>query len=256
MRREICLGLNGGRCGTDATPLGLKIIFGMLTQGSSCLATLGFGAQSLWDYSNWLLLREAVQRAEAPDQIHGGYADDGTVAEQPAQNAERHAVVRVVEGRDDDGGVADVKIRVARRQPHAVKIKRRRHRQLHDFGLAAIFEPQILDALPIFRKRTVIFVARIFFAHQHDRPGVHETADVINVAVRVVAFRAFGEPENVFDAEIIFERRLNLLFAEAGIADLDFRMQITFLGGNQRAASVQLNAATFDDEWAVEVFIF
>jgi len=60
--------------------------------------------------SRRLLLREAVQRAEAPDQIHGVNADDGTVAEQFTQNAERDAVVRVVERRDDDGGVADVKM--------------------------------------------------------------------------------------------------------------------------------------------------
>ena len=65
--------------------------------------------------SHRLLLREAVQRAEAPDQIHGVDAHNGTVAEQFAQNAKRHAVVRVVKGRDDDGGVANIKIRVARR---------------------------------------------------------------------------------------------------------------------------------------------
>jgi hypothetical protein len=173
-------------------------------------------------------------------------ADDGTVAEQLAQNAERDAVVRVVEGRDDDGGVADVKIRVARRQPHAVKIQRRWHRQFDDFGLAAVFEPQILDAFPIFSERTVIFIARIFFADEHERFGVHESADVVNVAVRVITFRAFGEPENICCAEIIFQRRVNLFFADAGIAHLDFRIEITLLGRNQSAATVQFKAAAFD----------
>lgn len=69
-----------------------------------------------------LLLRQTMQRAEAPDQIHGVNADDGAVAEQFAQNAERDAVVWVVERRHDDGGVADIKIRVARGQTNSVKI--------------------------------------------------------------------------------------------------------------------------------------
>jgi hypothetical protein len=43
--------------------------------------------------SRRLLLREAVQRAEAPDQIHGVNAGDGTVFEQFTQNAGRDAVV-------------------------------------------------------------------------------------------------------------------------------------------------------------------
>src|SRR5665213_3604734 len=193
-----------------------------------------------------LRLREAVQRSETPDQIHRVNAADRAILEQPAQNAKRDAVVRIVESRNDDGGVANVKIRVARGQPHAVKIKRREHRQLDDFRLAAVFEPQILNALPIFRERLVIFVARIFFAHEHERPRIHETANVINMAVRVVALRPFRQPENLFDAEIIFKRALNFLFAETGIADLDFFIEITFLGGNQRAAPVQFDAAALN----------
>jgi putative salt-induced outer membrane protein YdiY len=74
-----------------------------------------------------LLLRETVQRAETPDQIHGVNADDGAVAEQFTQNAERDAVVRVVERRHDNSGVANVKIRVACRQSLAIKIKWQRH---------------------------------------------------------------------------------------------------------------------------------
>jgi len=58
------------------------------------------------------------------------------------------------------------------------------------------------------------------------------------VAVRVVALRAFREPEDIRDAEIIFQRRLDFPFAEAGIADLNLLVEITFLGGNQRAAPV------------------
>ena len=64
-----------------------------------------------------LLLRQAVERAEAEHEIHRVDADDGAVFEQLAEDAEGDAVVRVVESRHDDAGVADVEIRVARRQP-------------------------------------------------------------------------------------------------------------------------------------------
>ena len=47
-----------------------------------------------------LLLRQAVQRAETEDQVDGVDADDGAVAEQLGEDAERDAVVRVVESRD------------------------------------------------------------------------------------------------------------------------------------------------------------
>ena len=175
-------------------------------------------------------------------------ADHGPVAEQPAQNAERHAVVRIVERRDDDAGVADVKIRVAGRQPHAVETERCGHRQRDHFRPAAVFQPQIPDAFPVFRERPVIFVLGIFFAHEHQRPGVHKAADVVNVAMRVVANRAFGEPENVFHAEIMPQRMLNFLFSEAGVAHLNFGVKIALLGGQQRATAVHLDAAAFDDE--------
>ena len=191
-----------------------------------------------------------MQRAEAQDQIHGVNAHDGAVLEQLAQNAERHAVVRVVEGGDDDGGVADVKIRVAGGQPHFVEEERRWHGQFHDFGLAAVFEAQVLDALPVFGERLVIDVARIFFADEHEGFGVHETADVVNVAVGVVADGAVEEPQDIFHAEIFFEGVVVLRPGHAGVADLDFWMQITFLGGEQRAAPVQLDAAAFNHKIA------
>jgi hypothetical protein len=94
----------------------------------------------------------------------------------------------------------------------------------------------------------------VFFADEHERFGIHEAADVVNVAVRVVAHRAFGQPEDVFDAEIIFQRRFDFAFCQAGVADLDPGIEVTFLGGEQRAAAVHLDAAAFDDEGPAAAF--
>ena len=50
------------------------------------------------------------------------------------------------------------------------------------------------------------------------------------------------------DAEIIFQRGFDFRFAKAGIADLDFGVEVTLLGREQRAAAVHLDAAAFNDE--------
>ena len=44
-------GVAAQRCDDDTTPLGLKIVW-LPTQGSSCLATLGYVAESLWDLTS------------------------------------------------------------------------------------------------------------------------------------------------------------------------------------------------------------
>jgi hypothetical protein len=48
--------------GDDATPLGLGEIIGRVTQGSSCLATLGFGTQSRWDWE-WCVHQSSPVKA-------------------------------------------------------------------------------------------------------------------------------------------------------------------------------------------------
>ena len=105
-----------------------------------------------------------------------------------------------------------------------------------------------LDALPVFRERTIIGVLLVCFLDEYERFPVHKPADVINVTVGVIARRAFAQPQDVFYAEIFLERFVVLRLRHAGIPDLDFGMQITFLGGEQRPATVDLDAAAFDDK--------
>jgi hypothetical protein len=86
-------------------------------------------------------------------QVNGVNAHHRPVLEQFAQNAERDAVVRVVERRDDDGGVADVEIRVARRQPTPSKYSGAGMGSATHSGLAPSSRRKSADALPIFRQR-------------------------------------------------------------------------------------------------------
>ena len=49
------------------------------------------------DGTERFLLRQAVDRPEAPDQIDSMDADDLMTGHQPRQDVQRHAIVRIVE---------------------------------------------------------------------------------------------------------------------------------------------------------------
>src|SRR5450432_1477383 len=90
-----------------------------------------------------LLPRQAVNRAETPDEVSRVYADDRPVAEELPEDSQGLAVLHVVEGGDEDRGVGDVEVRIGRRQPAAVERDRRRHRERHDLRARPVLEPQI-----------------------------------------------------------------------------------------------------------------
>ena len=50
-------------------------------------------------------MSEAVEGAEAPSEVHGVDADHRTVAKKFRERAQSDAVIRIVEGRDQDSGV-------------------------------------------------------------------------------------------------------------------------------------------------------
>ena len=75
----------------------------------------------------------------------------GLSVNKSAQYSQRDAVVWVVEGGDDDGGVADVKIGVAGGQTIAVVKNRRGHGQGHNLDFRAVFQTHALAGVPGFR---------------------------------------------------------------------------------------------------------
>src|SRR6266567_3897263 len=74
-----------------------------------------------------LLLRHAVQRAQPPDQVDGMDADDFAAGEHVGKNAERNAVVGIMEAGHEDEAIGDVEVCVAGR--HALPAKHNRPRQ-------------------------------------------------------------------------------------------------------------------------------
>ena len=89
---------------------------------------------------------------------------------------------------------------------------------------------------------------RFCLPDEHERFRVHEAADVVNVPVRIVAHRTVEQPQDVFHAEILPEHPVVLFPGQARVPHLDLRVQVTFLGRQQRPAAIDLDAAAFNDK--------
>lgn len=118
-----------------------------------------------------LLLGHAVERPQAEDQVAAGYAYHFAIWEEAGQGVESYAIVRVVEGGDDDESVGDVKVCVARGEALAFEINGGGHRQGFDAKRAAVVVFHLLEQGQIFcrggspartqvRDRELPFVAR------------------------------------------------------------------------------------------------
>jgi len=195
-----------------------------------------------------------VECAEAENQIHGVNADDGPRGEQFGQDAECATVERIVEGGHEHGGIADIKVGVTGGEAEALEVERAGHGQTDDMRASTVLQAHGFQAFAIFFQDAMVGIAGIAFLGEDDGAGIDETAEIVDVAVGVVAGDAAAEPENVFGAEKAAERRFNLRARKTGVAHLNARMEQAFLRGEQSAAAVDVNAAAFENEAATGDF--
>src|SRR6478672_11082044 len=81
-----------------------------------------FPAGCSWDMQlRRLLLRHAVDRAQAPDEVSAMDADNLTIRKQVSENIQRMAIVWIIEGRHQHQSIRDVKVGVAGGQPLSAK---------------------------------------------------------------------------------------------------------------------------------------
>src|SRR5579862_4940654 len=165
-----------------------------------------------------------------------------------AQDAQSHAVVGIIEGWNQNRRVANIEISVTGRKTIPREVQRRRHWQWHHLRFGTVFEAKLLYSIPVFRERPIISICASVFFNQDQCFAVDESADVINVAVRIVSDGSVNQPKHIGHAEEIFKRLVVLLAAQTGISNLYFRIEVTFLSGKQRAHSVYFNTTALDDE--------
>src|SRR5579864_6249043 len=85
-----------------------------------------------------LLLRHAVHRAQAPDEVSRINRDDFSGWEKMSQGIERNAIVRAIEYRSQHDSIGDVEISVAGGKASALEDDRLRHGKFDDSELFAV----------------------------------------------------------------------------------------------------------------------
>src|SRR5439155_25451633 len=143
-------------------------------------------------------------------------------------------------------GVRDVEVRVARGQALAVEIQRRGHGQRDNLDPRAILEPHALESFPVFLEWPVVRIARIILSSEDHGPRPDEPADIIYVAVRVVARDSLPQPQHVGHAKVLAEDAFEILPAEPGVPRLRGLVKQALFGGHERPAAVDVDAAAFE----------
>src|SRR5256714_1133718 len=195
--------------------------------------------------SRGLLLGHAVNRAKSQDKIAAGDAHDLAPGKKSGQGVEGHAVVGVIKCRDEHEFVGNVEVGIARRQALIIEINRRGHGKRLDAkgppgGVFHGFEQR-----KIFLKRDIVSVVRILLHDGHDGRGADEAREVVHMAVGIVASDAVLEPQNLRDAQIAAEN-VRVIFACETVVALLALAEQAFLGGEQGAAPVLIDAATLE----------
>ena len=97
-------------------------------------------------------------------------------------------------------------------------------------------------------RRSIIGVLGVCLLDEDEGVRVDEPADVVNVAVGIIARGTGDEPLDIADPEGFLEGLLKLRAAHPGIAHLDLGVEVTLLSGEHGAASIDVDAAAFKDE--------
>ena len=108
--------------------------------------------------------------------------------------------------------------------------------------VAGAFQP-----LTVLGEQLVVGVVPIRLGAEDDDAGANESADIVDVAVGVVAHDAPAEPDHLANAQAVGEGPLDLGSGEPRIARLLARQQ-AFLGREQRALAVDVDRPTLEND--------
>src|ERR1700730_16238616 len=128
-----------------------------------------------------------MHRSKAPDQISGVDAYDLAIGEEVSEDIQGDAVVGIIEHRDQDDAVGDVKVRVAGGEPVLLENNGAGHRKFDDSEGLAILIDGGAQTSNVFSQRLVVGVVRVGLDGGYDRVGSDKAGDVVDVAVSVVA---------------------------------------------------------------------
>ena len=74
-------------------------------------------------------------------------------------------------------------------------------------------------------------IALIFFSNENYAGRVYKAAEIVDVAVSIVAGDSFAEPDDIRHSQIFLERGFGVGAAQPGIADLALLIEQALFGG-------------------------
>src|SRR5690606_6538029 len=91
----------------------------------------------------------------------------------------------------------------------------------------------------------MVGIIRIIGPGQQHLPGLHETAEVVHVAIGLIAVEALGQPDDTLHPEMVAERLLDLVPRQVRVA---VGIEATLLGSDQGARAVHMDSPTLQHE--------
>ena len=163
------------------------------------------GTGSLTLRNSWLLLGEAVESAEAPDEFAAIDRDDLAGGEGLVERGDGPGIVLAAIDRKEDGGVRDIEICVARGEALALAFHAGWHGERENMKRLAARKSHDVESVEVALEGLEIWVVLVFFDGGDDGGRADEPGDVIDMAIRVVALDAVAEPEDGFHPECVAE---------------------------------------------------
>src|SRR4051794_23406989 len=115
------------------------------------------------------LLRDAMERAEAPNQFRGIDADDTPIRYGFLQNLQSAVIIGMAKGRKQHNSVRHVEVRVARGKPLPPVLHHARHRQFNNSKRLARLIAQGAETLQIVLENREVRIRAVRFHHRYAR---------------------------------------------------------------------------------------
>jgi len=184
--------------------------------------------------------------AEAENEVAAVNGNDFAVRKKLGESVEGHAIIRIIEDREENKFVGDIKVCVAGGQALSVKENWCGHGKCFDAERFAVLIFHGFEERKIFLQGRVVCIGSIFFDDGDDGCGVGEAGKIVNVSMSIVASDTAFQPENIRHAKIIAEELFVIAFCEAEIALLNFALQ-AFFRSEECAKPVNVNRPAFEN---------
>src|SRR5690554_3115461 len=210
-----------------------------------------------------LLLGDAVDIATTEQYLPPRHHHYAPVAKQLLEYLTGTVILRIIERRCDDAAVDDQEVHIGARQTNLRTARLGARQRLYPCALfrrgmngagkgnAVYGQGSSLGVGGLLQHAQgrlaagMVGVLRIIGPRQQHLFRLHETAEVVHVAIGLIAVEALGQPDDTLHPEMVAERLLDLVPLQVRVA---VGIEQTFLSSDQGALAVHMDSPAFEDE--------